>query len=147
MRLGRAVLVGGLIVGVLDGLDAVIFFGLRGVAPERIFQAIAAGLLGRSAYQGGLTTTALGVWLHFFNATCIVLVYVAASRKLRVLLERPVICGMLYGVLVYFVMNEVVIPLSALNRSPYVLPVVVNGILIHMFGVGLPSAFAARKAS
>ena len=40
----RAILLGGLIVGALDGLDAIIFFGLRGVSTIRIFQAIAAGL-------------------------------------------------------------------------------------------------------
>lgn len=41
----RAIAYGGLTVGVLDGLDAVVFFGLRGVPPLRIFQAIAAGLI------------------------------------------------------------------------------------------------------
>lgn len=48
----RAIVYGGLVVGTLDILDAVIFFGLwRGVAPIRIFQSIASGLLGRAAFQ------------------------------------------------------------------------------------------------
>ena len=44
--MGRAILYGGLVVGTLDALDALIFFGLRGVAPIRIGQSIAAGVLG-----------------------------------------------------------------------------------------------------
>jgi len=48
----RAILSGGLVVGILDGLDAVIFFGLRGVRPIRIFQAIASGLLGMNLFDG-----------------------------------------------------------------------------------------------
>ena len=104
-----AILWGGLTVGVLDYLDATIFYGLaRGVAPIRIPQSIASGLLGRSAYQGGMTTAALGVVLHFFIATVMAAVYVAASRKLPALVRRPVPWGMAYGVAAYFVMNYIV---------------------------------------
>jgi hypothetical protein len=52
-----------LVVGALDAIDAVVFFGLRGVTPIRIAHSIAAGLLGRAAFQGGLATAALGVGL------------------------------------------------------------------------------------
>ena len=49
----RGILVGGLIAGVLDITDAFVFHGLRGVAPVRILQAIASGLLGRDAFGAG----------------------------------------------------------------------------------------------
>ena len=42
-------------------------------------------------------------------------------------------------------MNYVVIPLSATARGPFVLPVFINGILIHAFGVGLPSALVRAR--
>ena len=143
----RAVLSGGLVVGLLDGLDAVIFFGLRGVEPIRVFQAIASGLLGRSAFTGGLGAALLGVLLHFSIATIIVGIYVAASRKLEVLTRQPIAGGMAYGVVAWLVMNYVVIPLSAVAPGgPMPVAVVVNGLLIHMFGVGLPAALIARRA-
>jgi hypothetical protein len=91
MSVLRAVFLGGLVVGILDGLDAIVFVGLRGAALERIFQAIAAGVIGQGAYQGGVATTALGVALHFFIATSIVLTYVVASRVWPVLVRRPVV--------------------------------------------------------
>jgi hypothetical protein len=145
-RVSRAVLYGTLVVGALDAIDAVVFFGLRGVAPGRIFQSIAAGLLGRAAFQGGLVTAALGMLLHFFIAFAIVTTFVVASARMRVLTRHAVVSGVVYGVLVYAVMNLVVLPLSAAGRPSFVLPVVVNGLLIHAFGVGLPSALFARGA-
>jgi len=142
----QAVLLGTLTVGVLDLIDAMVFFGLRGVAPVRILQSIAAGLLGRGAFRGGPATAALGALLHFFIAFAIVCAYYLVSRRLGVLTRHPVLCGLLYGVLVFIIMNRVVLPLSAAVTGPMPLPVLVNGLLIHALGVGLPSALFARAA-
>ena len=143
-RAWRGIAVGTLAVGVLDGLDAIVFFGLRGVSPGRIFQGIASGLLGRASFSGGAPTVALGVSIHFFIAFSIVSVYALASRRWPVLTRRPVVFGFLYGLGAYAVMNLIVIPLSAIHPPPFAVPRLVNGLLIHMFGVGLPSALAAR---
>jgi hypothetical protein len=145
----RALLAGTLAVGILDITDAFIFFWLRsGVRPTRILQSIAAGLLGReTAVAGGLATAMLGLGLHFFIAFMIVLTYHLASRRLRALVTRPVIFGVLYVVAVYAVMNFIVLPLSA--APPRAAPagaVLVNGVLIHIFGVGLPAALTAAWA-
>jgi hypothetical protein len=144
----RAIVYGALVVGALDLLDALVFFGLRsGAAPIRICQSIAGGLLGRAAFQGGAGTAALGVALHFFIATCIVVTFYLASLRLPVLVRHAVIAGLLYGLAVYGVMNYIVIPLSALGgRGPFVLPVFINGLLLHAFGVGLPAALFVRAA-
>jgi len=148
MTTARAIACGTLVVGVLDALDALVFFGLRGVPPIRIFQSIAAGLLGREAFQGGTATAVLGACLHFFIAFAIVTIYVAASRRARVLADRPVIFGLVYGVAVYVVMTTIVVPLSAAGGgAPPSVPVMVNGLLIHALGVGLPSALFARAAA
>jgi hypothetical protein len=142
--LARGIALGGLTVGVLDGLDAIVFFGLRGVTATRIFQAIASGLLGRTAFQGGARTAALGVALHFVIATTIVAVAYLGARRWPGLIRRPWLAGILYGVGVWLVMNFVVIPLSAVTRNPLSLPVVLNGLAIHVAGVGIPAALFAR---
>ena len=148
MPVGRALLFGTLAVGILDGLDAIIFFAVRnGVTPDRIFKSIAAGLLGPAARQGGAGTVLLGVGLHFFISFMVVLVFLIASRKLDVLTRHPVVSGVFYGIGVYLVMNLIVIPLSGAAGPAPPLPVVTNGVLIHMFGVGLPASLAARAAS
>ena len=45
-----AILWGGAVAGTLDISDALVFHGVRGVAPWRILQAIASGLLGPQAF-------------------------------------------------------------------------------------------------
>ena len=150
LTLARASVCGGLVVGVLDLLDAFIFFGLRsGARPMAILHSIAAGVLGRDAARaGGWATATLGVALHFTIALIIATIYVAASRYHNVLRRRWIICGITYGVIAYFVMTDVVVPMSHAGsgtRPAFVWPVFLNGILIHAFGVGLPAAYFASR--
>jgi hypothetical protein len=145
---GRALLFGTLAVGILDIVDALVFFGMRGAQPIRILQSIAAGLLGRPAFAGGWGTAALGLALHFFIAFVVVLVFMLASRRLPVLTRHAVVAGLAYGVAVYLTMTFVVVPASAAGGGGVpAWPVALNGVLIHMFGVGLPASLAARAAA
>lgn len=148
MRPARAIALGALTVATLDICDAIIFFGLRsGVTAVRIFQSIASGLLGRAAYAGGTATAVLGAGLHLFIATGIVTTYYLVSRRLRFLTTRPWLYGPIYGLIVYAVMNAIVVPLSAAAHGFPKLPVLVNGLLIHIFGVGIPTAAFVQAAS
>jgi uncharacterized membrane protein YagU involved in acid resistance len=147
MRRSRAILLGTLIVGTLDALDAVVFFGLRnGTPPMRVFQSIAAGLLGRASYSGGLHSAALGVVLHYVVAFGIAATYILASLKIPLLTRRWVVSGAIYGVGAYFFMNLVVIPVSAIGPQSLTLSApFFNGIFIHVLGVGWPTAFLAAS--
>ena len=145
----QALLFGTLTVGTLDILDAFLFwYFFRDVAPVRILHSIASGLLGRASFEGGNPTAALGLLLHFFIAFMVVLTYLLASRRLPSLARHPFLYGPLYGLLVYAIMNYIVVPLSAAaSSSAPSAPVLINSLLIHALGVGLPSALFARAAS
>ncbi len=148
MTAPRAIVLGGLIVGGLDLTDAFVFFGLRsGSTPVRICQSIASGLLGKDAYTGGWPAVALGVAIHFFIATAIVATLVLAARWWPRLVAQPWIAGPVYGIGVYFFMNLVVLRLTFGTSTLPVAPVLANGLLIHMFGVGVPAALAARAST
>lgn len=135
-----AICVGGLLAGSLDLGAAFIFFG-AGVP-----RAIAGGLLGRGAFQGGAGTYVLGIALHFFIAMSAATVFYAASRTLAFLKEHALVCGLFYGIAVFLVMNLVVLPLSALHsRGPFQLVGLIQGLLVHMFFVGLPISFSVRQ--
>jgi len=135
-----AIGVGGLTAGALDLAQAMILFGAR------IPLSIAAGLLGRPAFRGGVGTYVLGVVLHFFIAFSAAAVYYAASRTLRFLTEHPLVCGLFFGAAVEEVMNLVVLPLSALHaRGPYQLRDLILGLVVHMVVIGLPIAFSVRR--
>lgn len=142
-----AILVGGLIAGAIDISYAVGFSAYRGVAPMRILQSVASGLLGSPAYQGGAATAALGFVLHFLLMLIIAAIFYVASSRLRFLLARPVLWGASYGFLVYWVMNLVVLPLSAFPSTVKFVPVVViTSLIVHAFGIGVPIALASRAA-
>ncbi len=144
----RAITLGGLTVGTLDALDAALFFGPRGVSLDRIFRGIAGGLLGReTAMAGGTATLLLGMVLHFFIATMIVAVLVLAARRAPALVRRPLVTGPIYGILAWLVMNLVVIPLSAIGPRLPPTAAIINGVLIHMVGIGIPAALFARAAT
>ena len=145
----RAIFWGGLIAGTLDLTGACVVSWLRaGVAPQRVMQSVASGLLGPDAYTGGVKTAVLGVALHFLIATTWTVVFYLASRVLGFLIEWPVTMGLLYGVIVYLFMNFVVLPRSAFRqRTPPALSGRIIGALIIMFCIGLPIALIVRRFS
>jgi uncharacterized membrane protein YagU involved in acid resistance len=141
------IVAGGLTAGALDILDAFVFFGLRGVSPIAILQSIASGLLGRAAFQGGFRTAALGLALHFTIAIIVAGVFVVASRLWPALLARPFLWGALYGVAVFFTMRDIVLPLAGVRAGAFSWVVFLNGIAIHVLGIGVPIALIARRSS
>jgi hypothetical protein len=144
------ILLGGLIAGVLDGFDAVVFYGLSfGVTPTLLFQNIAGGLLGRRTFHGGWYTVLLGVACHFTIAIGAAAVFYGASRVIPMLWRKPWIFGPIFGVLVYLFMHYVVIPLSALPKRtvPVTFFEVVDQLFSHTILVGLPIALMARRSA
>ena len=142
----ETIVYGGLAVGVLDFLDATLFFRLySGAAFQRIWQGVAAGVLGgEAARAGGWNTALLGIFLHFVIAFGVAAVYYIASRAFPFLIKYPVFSGLAYGVVVNFAMQYAVIPLSAIGRSgPVRLWPFVNGVVGHALLVGLPVALIA----
>jgi uncharacterized membrane protein YagU involved in acid resistance len=146
MRPAVGILVGGTLAGVLDILAAFLMSWPR-VPPVRVLQYIASGALGPSAFRGGAATAAVGLALHFVIAFAAAALYVAASRRWRVLTARPVASGSAYGVVVYAMMQLVVLPLSRVTRGTPTWRSVALMIGIHIVCVGLPIAFAARRTT
>lgn len=149
MRLRHPILIGALAVALLDIVEPVIFYALRGVQPIRVFQGVAAGWLGRDSFAGGLPTALVGAATHLFIATIVVTVYWIASQKFPMLTRRPVASGIVYGLAVYVMMTFVVVPLSAAGAGIRIPPPVLlaNGIFAHLVCVGLPTAFIVRAGS
>jgi hypothetical protein len=143
--LGTA-LIGGGVGGLLDAVYATVLWGfIIGDNPAGVWQSVAAGLLGKASYDGGSGTVLLGLVLHFFIAFVMALIYVRASRRLPVLIERPVLMGVLYGAALYVVMNFVVVPLSAIGFHAPSLKGAIRALIPHVLFVGPAIALAAAK--
>jgi uncharacterized membrane protein YagU involved in acid resistance len=140
------VLAGGLLAGALDISYACIFWAVKAdLPPTRIFQSVAAGLLGEASFEGGAATAALGLSLHFFIACTMALTYYLVSRRWTVLVRRPVPLGIAYGLLLYVVMNYVVVPLSAAGPGSRDPTWITMTIAVHAFLIGLPIAWFASR--
>lgn len=143
-----SILLGGFIGGTCDILYATTYWALHGVAASRVLQSVASGVLGRPSFEGGTATAVLGLALHYLIALIFAAFYVLLSRRLTVLVRRFVLCGGLYGCGIFWVMNLIVLPLSAFPRKvSFTLVPVVMELLVHIFLVGVPIAWAARRSA
>ena len=148
-RVRQSILWAGLVVGTFDAIFAVVLYKQPATA---IFHSVASGLIGKAAYDGGIATAILGAFLHYLIATSWGAAYIVASSRLRVLARQWVPCGIAYGVLVYFAMNYVVLPLSRVSFARsfqmafFQNKIWLAGLIGHMVLIGLPIAFFARRA-
>lgn len=144
---GIAVLWAGLTCGVLDITAALVVYGsVYAVRPVPLLQGIARGLSGRQAYRGGIPTALLGLLLHFVIAFSAAAAYFLGSRKFSFLIQHAVVSGVLYGVVVYYFL-QLVVALSATIKNPFSIKLMLIGVVIHIFCVGLPIALLVRKYS
>jgi hypothetical protein len=134
-------LAGGFAAGLIDIVYAVGMAATRGVAPGRVFQSVATGLLGHSAYDGGLPTALLGGLLHFAMTTAMALLFIVAAKNFELLRRQLIIAGLAYGALIYFTMRWVIVPLSGFPGDLRTIRPV--ELAVHMFGVGLVIALVA----
>jgi predicted neutral ceramidase superfamily lipid hydrolase len=137
-----AIFFGGVIAASIDIAAACLISG-RG--PAFIMQAIAGGLLGRASFQGGMATVILGAALQEVMGILIAAIYVVSSKTVPGLLRHWIPSGIAYGVIIFFVMNYVVVPLSALRSAPHFTPGKFAANLAAMLLFGLIVASFARR--
>jgi uncharacterized membrane protein YagU involved in acid resistance len=114
--LAVAILTGGLVAATIDIAAACL---ISGRSVPFILHTIAGGLLAGKSYSGGLTTALLGFLLQELMGVIIAAIYVIAARALPVLTHSWRTFGLAYGVVIFFVMNYVVVPLSAWKHLPH----------------------------
>jgi len=142
-----SILAGGLIAGTIDiGAAALINW----ISPAIILRFIASGLIGPQARQLGASGALLGLLLQWLMGVIIAAVFVLGAFLIgpaRLASDRRwIAAGLIYGVVVFLVMNYVVMPLSALHRVPHFTPASAIENLLAMLLFGLIVAFCARPA-
>jgi hypothetical protein len=132
----------------LDITENIVFNAFRGITAWRVFQFIASGLIDGRSFQLGWASVGLGVVIHYAIALTWTAIFYAAATRFSVLSRRPILSGLLYGGLVYGVMNFIVLPLSAVPPRPSAATIVgqVNALLALMFCLGLPIALLVKRA-
>jgi hypothetical protein len=135
---------GGVTAGTIDiGAAALIY----SASPLVILQAIASGVFGEAAFQGGMRTQLIGLALQWAMSCLIAAVYVAATRFMPVLVRRWIPGGIVYGTIVFGVMNYVVVPLSAAGPHTRFTAQLFIENLLAMWLFGLLVAVFARPST
>jgi hypothetical protein len=139
-----AILLGGTIAATID-IGAACLINDRSV--PFILHTIAGGILGSRTYAGGNATALLGLALQELMGVLIAAIYVGAARLLPLLARRWMTAGLLYGVVIFFVMNYLVVPLSAWKHHAHfsASKFMLNMAAMLLFGV-IVAYFARRRA-
>jgi len=142
------VLLAATVVAVADMLDAIIVWVVifQKATVPRIFQSIASGLLGPDSFRGGAATAALGLVLHACVALGWTLVFFLllrawpSLRRWTASIRGAVLIGLVYGAVVWLLMDGVVLPLSRARATPVTAAWFWIQLATHPFVVGLPIA-------
>jgi hypothetical protein len=113
------------------------------VGPVPILRFIASGLLG-TPLPHEPWVYCLGMVLQWLMSIIIAAIFVSAAARIPALLRRWVAAGIAYGVVVYFVMTFVVVPLSR-AKSGHVTWTSFAENLLAMIVFGLIVAYIAQR--
>lgn len=163
----KALLLGTATAGTLDILGAIMFGSAGGIGPLTVLQSVAAGPFGDHMVGAGVWASLLGLAVHFAIMLVEVAVFLVAVQRVPgllgapsdprdglglpagrlVALRRPILAGIVYGLIVYTVMYRIVLPL----RWPASFPQngvadVATAMFLHIFCVGIPIALCAVAA-
>lgn len=143
----RTILFAGLTAGFLDGAAAIINYLIssNGKNPVRIFNFIASGVFGKKAFAGGGVMAAWGLLFHFIIACLFAAFFYFLYIRIKFLSRNIIISGILYGIIVWLIMNLAVVPLSNTPPLHFVLSKAIIAILILIFFVGIPIALVVHK--
>ncbi len=143
----RYILIGGLVAGALDITFAISFAAYNGTAPMQLLRIVASGAFGKEALSGGAPMAAFGLAAHFGLSLAWAGAYFLLARSKPQLANHAVVCGVLFGVLVFFAMRLIVLPASAFPFPVHFKPLATAlDLLSHMLLFGVPIALGARKA-
>jgi hypothetical protein len=136
-----------LVAGTLDITENLVFNHFRGFTAGHVFQYIASGLIGMKSFRSGWSSVALGVVIHYAIALTWTAIFFLAALKFPTMTRRPFLTGVVYGCVVYLIMNFVVLPLSGVPHAPAAITIAarVNAVLALVFCIGLPIALLTRK--
>ena len=132
------------ISGSLDIVFAMILTVLFGRQIGNMLRYVASGPFPRASDMGG-GGALLGLVVHFVLMAIMAAALILLVRWRPQLLDTPLRTGLAYGLLTYFAMNWVVVPLRFETPLPPKTLSVVTQLFAHIVLVGIPMAYVAAR--
>lgn len=124
-----------LIAGTLDAIGAIVVYRAD---PVKLFQFIASGAFGVEAFSGGTVMAFWGLLFHYIIASAWTVIFFFMYPAIRILRKNRYVTGLLYGIFVWIIMNQIIIPLSKIPQAPFNLKSALTGASILVVMIGLP---------
>ena len=140
----KPILLATAICGTLDILFAVILTLMRGKEPAAMLRFVASGPF-PDATTMGTTGSLLGLAVHFTLMTIMVAAFVVAARNIPALTDRPLLWGVIFGLITFVIMNWIVVPLRFPAAWPPKPLAIATQLFAHIVLVGLPTAYITRR--
>jgi hypothetical protein len=138
----KATILAGLAAGTIDVGAAC---AINRIGPGPILRFIASGLLGAPLPHENWVY-GLGLGLQWLMSIIIAAIFVIAATRMPALLRRWIAAGIAYGIVVYFVMTFVVVPLSRAKAGHVTLSSFIENLLAMML-FGLIIAYIVAQFS
>jgi uncharacterized membrane protein YagU involved in acid resistance len=142
----KTIVLAGLLVGSLDIIAALVNFYIKtGKDPLIVLKYIASAVFGKSAFSGGNTMAIWGLLLHFLIAFIWTFFFFLLYPKLRLLSWNRIITGILYGIFIWIIMNQLVVPISKATAGAFNMKQAIIAVLILIAAIGIPLSFIAHR--
>lgn len=140
------ILLTGIVAGTLDISAAMIQYRIRtGGDPVNVLHFVAGGLIGPRAFEGGPAIPFIGLLVHYCIAFAWVILFFLTYARLWSKIPTVLLRAVIYGVLVYLLMNFAVLPLTS---APAMRPSMDSALregLILVLCIALPAAVGAGR--
>ena len=136
----------GLLAGTLDISFACLYSYIkRGTNPAMVLQYISKVVFGQTTITNPVILNITGLLIHFAIAMCWTILFFIVYRRFNLIRLNKIITGILYGLLVWAVMNIVILPLW--NHKAFVFKAESSSInaVILIAAIGLPLSFIAHR--
>lgn len=140
----RPIAIATAVAGTLDILFAMILTLAFGREIPGMLRYVASGPF-PAASEMGIGGAILGLVVHFALMAIMAAVFVLAARRLPALVDRPWVAGTAYGLVTYFAMNWLIVPLRFGTPLPPSTVSVATQLFAHIVLVGIPFALIAAR--
>ena len=140
----RPIAIATAISGTLDILFAMILTVAFGRHIGDMLRSVASGPF-PAATGMGTSGAILGLLVHFGLMAIMATVLMLIVRRSRAYLDHPIMVGVVYGLVTYFVMNWLVVPLRFGTPLPPKTLSIATQLFAHIVLVGIPMAYVARR--
>lgn len=142
----KTIVLAGLLVGSLDIIAALVQFYIKtGKDPLIVLKYIASAVFGKAAYSSGNMMAVWGLLLHFLIAFIWTILFFLIYPKLRLLSWNRVVTGILYGIFIWIMMTQLVVPMTKVSAGAFNLKQAIIAVLILIGAIGLPLSFMAHR--